>query len=151
MHGNGVRAAVGFNQGTAATFAEARMRTKIFQVIGTGNGRFVGRNDLLPIGYYHCAGYVFTELGVPRTTTRTTFGSYQCGTIRSDVSWTLFYFLLVKALLEANGATVVQAEYVACSAVIDVVGVAYGQTAGVNWGLSPEDFGFQVPPNLPAH
>ena len=149
-HGNMTSAAVGFNQGNAAAFAESRMLNKIFQVLAPNNARLVNRGALATTTFHFC-GFVIRGVGVPRRANHVTYPLIEYGNIRSDVSWTVFYFLIGKAFLLAHGATNAQADYIACCAMIEAVGVAYGQAPGVGWGVTPGDFGFVTPATLPHY
>ncbi len=138
-----------FTQAGAAELAFERMRNKIFQVINGGHARFLGRHvNLDPL---RVAGLMMDRLGVPRGTTSVAYPIFEHAGMRSDVSWTIVYFMIVKAMMMAHGATLVQAEYVACAAVINLVGTAYGQDVGADWGYEPGDFGFVTPASLPNY
>ena len=150
LHGNGIVAGANFNVAAMAAFAEDRMVNKIFQVLAPNNARLAGRGALATTTFHFC-GFVIQGVGVPRRTNHVTYPLIECGNIRSDVSWSIFYFLIAKAFLLRNGATVGQADYIACCALIEAVGVAHGQPAGIEWGVTPADFGIATPATLPHY
>lgn len=150
VHGNAQLALPAFNVGHAAAFAESRMFSKIFQVLPPNNARLVGRGGLTTTVFHFC-GQVVRGVGVPRRPNNVTYPLIEYGNLRSDVSWTVFYFLIAKAFLLRHGASLAQAEYIACCAVIEAVGVAYGQAPGAEWGITPSDFGFVTPATLPQY
>ena len=149
-HGIVKKNEVEYNQGDSALFAFRRMMMKIWQPIDVASDRRWMNRMVLSGGVYVCLEKV-TMWKPARGGEGATYPIYQWRRMRTDTAWTLMYFLMIRGLMVTRGATETQAEYVACSAVIELVGVAYGQPSGLNWGYDASDFGFAVPDNLPTY
>ena len=150
LHGNRLRGLPTFNVAESALFAERRLLQKMMQVIAPRNARFVGRGAV-PMVSFHFCGFTLHGLSVARRTNHVSFPGIECEGFRADVAWGLYYFLIAKAFLLRNGATLNQANYIACCAMLEAVGVAYGQAPRVGWGITPVDLGFVVPATLPVY
>ena len=149
-HGIVKKSDVGFDQGEMALFAFRRMMLKIWQPIDVANDRRWMDRMVLSGTVRICSENV-TMWTPARGGDGATYPVYQWRGMRSDAGWTLMYFLIIRGLMLSRGATNVQSEYVACSAVIELVGVAYGQPENINWGYDAADFGFAVPNDLPTY
>jgi len=149
--GNRERTDANWSLLTAVPKIVTRMQTKIFEIIpfGTRDTRYRRANQGFDV--HMAARYTFRSFLVERSTSGDTYPVYEFGEIRSDVGWTIVYFLIVKHLLEDNGATTVQANYIACAMVIELVGVSYGIHGNTDFGVDPTDFGFEVPVTLPTY
>ena len=126
-----------------------RLQEKIFQYLPVGsNDRYQNRNDLV-VTYFRCAGVIVRRIAVPRTTSQSPYPVFEFGPFRSDVGWTMMYFICVRCLAMGRGASKVQAEFIASAAVIELVGVSVGLNGKEDWGVSPSDLGIPTPAMLP--
>ena len=134
----------------AATAAGRRLVDKILQVVDPSEDRR-WMETMIVSHRMVIGGMNVVEWRPRRRGAGPSYPVYQYGNIRTDVGWTLLVFLLGREMMMRAGATVIQAEYVACSSVIELVGVNYGQPSGTTWGFDPSDFGFATPNALPVY
>lgn len=147
--GNSVINDVGPNNAEKAMVAISRLTKKILQVITVGNDRLICRG-VVPMEASRCAGVPYRNVALARGTTGVPYGVYDFGNFRTDCGWSMEYFLIVHGILVAHGATEEQAQYMSCCALIELVGITYGQRPIADWGLDPNDFGVSTPCELPV-
>ena len=148
--GSSCLATPNFNLGTQEVDIFERL-PKCFQHVAITDARWVNRPDhRASVMHFGPRAYEHVVARTNGNAVKVDDSYYEFKDVRSDTLWLFTYFMGWVVLAYRYGATYQQAKYIGACCAFEALFVSKGFNPGEEiMGASPEDFGFDVPNDLP--